>query len=405
MKRFLLKNSLPLLVSGASIGFMIWSGTDILASLILGLTAITWALTAGRRENTESHDSSRQNENDQATSSDSEIYPVVGEVNQHLVKELSDQQGYLQQIRQLVQEAVGTLGESFNGLHNDSQTQSNLMHALIENMGNTKQNDSDKEDDQKTGVSLDQFVNDTSEVMDYFIEFMVSSSKSSIDTVTGIDEMTDHIEGIFQLLTDVKSIADQTNLLALNAAIEAARAGEAGRGFAVVADEVRNLSVRSNQFNDQIRQQIEAAQKANGITREIVGKTASADLTAIIKGKKRVDQMMAELQTMEKVVEGLVMDASQVSDAIGERTASAVRSLQFEDIVRQVSEHAELRVSEIEQFIQQVDQDLEAVAISNSTEALANIRANLQTLGEKSLVAPKGPADQESMSEGGIELF
>ncbi len=405
MKDFLLKNSLAILVSGFSIGILNWNGTELLASLLLAVSMLAWGLTAGRREDHNSSDSSHKNEADQLLSDNSEIYSVVGEVNLHLVKELSDQQGYLQQIRQLVQEAVGTLGESFNGLHNDSQTQSNLMHALIENMGNTKQNDSDKEDDQKTGVSLDQFVNDTSEVMDYFIEFMVSSSKSSIDTVTGIDEMTDHIEGIFQLLTDVKSIADQTNLLALNAAIEAARAGEAGRGFAVVADEVRNLSVRSNQFNDQIRQQIEAAQKANGITREIVGKTASADLTAIIKGKKRVDQMMAELQTMEKVVEGLVMDASQVSDAIGERTASAVRSLQFEDIVRQVSEHAELRVSEIEQFIQQVDQDLEAVAISNSTEALANIRANLQTLGEKSLVAPKGPADQESMSEGGIELF
>ena len=407
MKHFLSKNGLALLVSGLSLGGLIWNSTDLLVYLCLGVTVLAWGLTAGRREDHTNDDSFDQNEADQAIADNSEIFSVVGEVNQHLVKELSDQQDYLRQIRQLVQEAVATLGDSFNGLHNDSQTQSSLMHSLIENMGNSTQDGND----QDGKVSLDKFVHDTSEVMDYFIEFMVSSSKSSIDTVTGIDDMTDHIEGIFQLLTDVKSIADQTNLLALNAAIEAARAGEAGRGFAVVADEVRNLSVRSNQFNDQIRQRIEDAQNANEITRKIVGKTASADLTAIITGKKRVDRMMSELQSMEKVVEGLVNDASQISDAIGERTASAVRSLQFEDIVRQVSEHAELRVSEIEQFIQQVDQDLEAVAVSNlansanSSESFANIRANLQTLSDKTSAAPKGPADQESMSEGDIELF
>ena len=402
MKNFLWRNSLALLVSVFSLGILIWSSKDLFLYFCLGATVLAWGLTAGRREDHTNDDSFDQNEADQAIADNSEIFSVVGEVNQHLVKELSDQQDYLRQIRQLVQEAVATLGDSFNGLHNDSQTQSSLMHSLIENMGNSTQDGK---------VSLDKFVHDTSEVMDYFIEFMVSSSKNSIDTVTGIDDMTDHIEGIFQLLSDVKSIADQTNLLALNAAIEAARAGEAGRGFAVVADEVRNLSVRSNQFNDQIRQRIEDAQDANEITRKIVGKTASADITAIIMGKKRVDQMMSELQSMEKIVEGLANDASQVSHAIGERTASAVRSLQFEDIVRQVSEHAESRVSEIEQFIQQVDQNLEVVAVSNlansanSSESFANIRADLQTLSDKTSAAPKGPADQESMSEGDIELF
>jgi methyl-accepting chemotaxis protein len=275
------------------------------------------------------------------------------------------------------------------------------MQSLIESMDCSKKSS----DEQKEQISLDKFVNDTSEVMDYFIDFIVNSSKQGIDTVTSIDDMTDHIEGIFELLADVKSIADQTNLLALNAAIEAARAGEAGRGFAVVAEEVRNLSVRSNQFNDQIRQRIVDAQKANKIAREIVGKTASADMTAMISGKKRVGKMMEELQVMEKVVEGLVQDASRITQSIGDRTMNAVRSLQFEDIVRQVSEHAELKVYEIEQFVQQFDQDFKQVATSTSEESFVNIRTNLQLLKDKSLAAPQGPADQESMSEGDIELF
>ncbi|KOO12481.1 chemotaxis protein, partial [Vibrio xuii] len=116
-----------------------------------------------------------------------------------------------------------------------------------------------------------------------------------------------HTQKNSELVSSISDIADQTNLLALNAAIEAARAGEQGRGFAVVADEVRNLASRTNATTEEI----------GAVVSENVRKMSSA-VALIAQCQTKAGEALELSTEAGKTMEDIQSGAQQVVDAVNE---------------------------------------------------------------------------------------
>jgi methyl-accepting chemotaxis protein len=281
----------------------------------------------------------------------------IGKLRNQLGVMVQSLRGLLVQVKQTVAtvaqaaDEIGSAAEQLSAgvQHQAEQTEqvSDAMEQMTHTIAANSQNASQTS---TVAVKNGDIARSSSEIVTQTVEKMSEIAAVVQQSAETIEKLGDSSAQIGEIVSVITEIADQTNLLALNAAIEAARAGEQGRGFAVVADEVRKLAERTAQATKQITVMI---------------KTIQQESTGAVKAMQ---------QGSEKVREGITL-ANKAGSALQDVVSSSQDVLKM---VKSIAEASEQQTNTSERIAQSLDQISEVSA--HSASGVANIARNANDL-------------------------
>jgi methyl-accepting chemotaxis protein len=226
-------------------------------------------------------------------------------------------------------------------------------------------------------VSTSQKANVGSNVVVRTIDQMNVVQHTVQSTSEVVNELGSKSKEIGQIVHLITEIASQTNLLALNAAIEAARAGEHGRGFAVVADEVRKLAEQSGQAAGQISSIIEEIQQQA----EKAVNSMNNGTDAVQEGLQMVNQTGEFFKEIVQMIEEISVQSQEVAAVVEEVNASAQGTVEMMESVALISQQSSENTQHVAAAAEEQNASMEE--ISASSEALSQMAVELQEAMQK----------------------
>lgn len=316
-------------------------------------------------------------------------------LNEEFNIQVTSTQKELGQLQTLLIDAGGKLVHSFTELESNAHLQQQLVLHIT-----TQQGGGETDSNQ---ITLDKFLSETSATLGMFVDNTVQGHQQGMNLVSKMEQISDQLNKVNNILNEVESISSQTNLLALNAAIEAARAGESGRGFAVVADEVRKLSLRSADFSTQIRSHMNEVTSAVSQTGTVIQQFSSQNMSFALKSKENVDSMMSTIQGINQTMVDAVQKISHSTSDVEKNVRTAITTMQFEDLATQLLNHAGKRMNIIQSLLNGISHV--GVEYQSEPDRLERLRKAIHAVTEMIEKSRHNPVKQVNVEAGGVDFF